>query len=67
MTGWSPAVWPNRLSIITTPSTIAPDDRRQGETLEGKLTAILARAGGKAAPNERRFVMERVKGIEPSS
>ena len=35
--------------------------------VEGRLAAILALAGGKPPSEERMFVMERVKGIEPSS
>ncbi|WP_242149301.1 recombinase zinc beta ribbon domain-containing protein [Sphingomonas sp. BAUL-RG-20F-R05-02] len=35
--------------------------------VEGRLTAIIDLASGKSALEERLFVMERVKGIEPSS
>ena len=44
-----------------------PDSRGVLLEVEGRLAAILALAGGKATSDERLFVMERVKGIEPSS
>ena len=33
----------------------------------GRLASIIALAGGKPAPEEYMLVVERVKGIEPSS
>ena len=50
--------------IVATPN---PKGRGVLLEVEGRLAAILALAGGKADPEERLFVMERVKGIEPSS
>ena len=50
--------------IVVAPN---PDGRGMLLEVEGRLAAILALAGGHPVPDERRFVMERVKGIEPSS
>ena len=50
--------------IVVTPN---PNGRGVLLEVEGRLAAILALAGGNPASNERLFVMERVKGIEPSS
>ncbi len=44
-----------------------PNGRGVLMEVEGRLAAILALAGGNPTSNEPLFVMERVKGIEPSS
>ena len=48
---------------------VTPNPRGRGVLLdvEGRLAAILDLASGNAGLGERLFVMERVKGIEPSS
>lgn len=48
---------------------LTPNPNGSGVLLEveGRLAAIFDLASGKSALEERLFVMERVKGIEPSS
>ena len=50
--------------IVLTPN---PEGRGVLLEVEGRLAAIIDLASGKSASEERLFVMERVKGIEPSS
>lgn len=57
------------LRELIDPIVLTPNSEGRGVLLEveGRLAAIIDLASGKSALEERPFVMERVKGIEPSS